>query len=217
MASFTSDPDWTPFPQRSSSRSYGVSRSTQFEPAAYLYPNHQFALDGIALRAGLLGAATAGAFLLTSNGMAYNIAHASAFTEAAVEWYFFPGLKTHRALTAFGVILVILGQLARSYAMAHAGTNFSHVVVMNREQGHILVKTGIYAYIRHPSYFGFFWWGMGTQFMLGNPVCAVGYALALWKFFSSRIREEEKLLIGFFGEDYVQYRATTMTLIPFIK
>lgn len=90
--------------------------------------------------------------------------------------------------TDTGVILMILGQLARSYAMAHAGTNFSHVVVMNREQGHILVKTGIYAYIRHPSYFGFFWWGMGTQFMLGNPVCAVGYALALWKFFSSRIR-----------------------------
>lgn len=74
--------------------------------------------------------------------------------------------------------------------MAHAGTNFSHVVVMNREQDHVLVKTGIYAYIRHPSYFGFFWWGMGTQFMLGNPICAVGYALALWKFFSSRIRGE---------------------------
>lgn len=35
--------------------------------------------------------------------MAYNIAHASAFTEAAVEWYFFPGLKTHRALTALGI------------------------------------------------------------------------------------------------------------------
>lgn len=85
---------------------------------------------------------------------------------------------------------MIFGQLARSYAMAHAGTNFSHVVVMNREQGHVLVKTGIYAYIRHPSYFGFFWWGMGTQFMLGNPVCTVGYALALWKFFSSRIRGE---------------------------
>lgn len=29
--------------------------------------------------------------------------------------------------------------------------------------------------------------------------------------------EEEKLLVGFFGGDYVQYRATTMTLIPFIK
>lgn len=67
MASFASDPnwtssnsDWTPFPQRSSSRAYNVPRSTQFEPAAYLYPSHQFALDGIALRAGLLGAATAG-------------------------------------------------------------------------------------------------------------------------------------------------------------
>lgn len=83
---------------------------------------------------------------------------------------------------------MILGQLARSYAMAHAGTNFSHVVVMNREQDHVLVKTGIYAFIRHPSYFGFFWWGVGTQFMLGNPVCAVGYAVVLWKFFSSRIR-----------------------------
>lgn len=36
--------------------------------------------------------------------MAYNIAHASAFTEAAVEWYFFPGLKKHHAFTALGML-----------------------------------------------------------------------------------------------------------------
>lgn len=30
--------------------------AARFEPAVYLYPGHQFALDGIALRAALLGA-----------------------------------------------------------------------------------------------------------------------------------------------------------------
>lgn len=87
-----------------------------------------------------------------------------------------------------GLALIVLGQLARSYAMAHAGTNFSHLVAARHEQGHVLVTTGIYGLLRHPSYFGFFWWGIGTQIMLGNPVCTVGYACVLWMFFSSRIR-----------------------------
>lgn len=36
--------------------------------------------------------------------MAYNIAHASAFAEAAIEGYFFPWLKAHHALTALGML-----------------------------------------------------------------------------------------------------------------
>ncbi|RYF84537.1 MAG: hypothetical protein EOO03_14665, partial [Chitinophagaceae bacterium] len=36
-------------------------------------------------------------------------------------------------------------------------------------------------------YFGFFWWGVGTQLLLGNTVCFVGYTGVLWYFFSRRI------------------------------
>jgi protein-S-isoprenylcysteine O-methyltransferase len=147
------------------------------------------------------------AFILTSNGSAYNIAHASALLEGAVEYYFWPELKRHGWVSATGAVLVVLGQLARTYAMKHAGSNFSHYVATRRDAEHRLVTSGIYAcvvscslrkgmafvdgndrYLRHPSYFGYYWWAIGTQIMLGNPICAVGFAVFLWVFFSTRIK-----------------------------
>lgn len=44
------------------------------------------------------------------------------------------------------------------------------------------------SYLRHPSYFGWFWWVVGTQVLLWNPLCLVGYAYVSWKFFDQRIR-----------------------------
>jgi hypothetical protein len=43
-------------------------------------------------------------------------------------------------------------------------------------------------YLRHPSYFGWFWWVVGTQALLTNPLCLVGYTIVSWKFFDARIR-----------------------------
>lgn len=130
------------------------------------------------------------AYILTSNGAAYNIAHATALVEAVVEYYYFPQLKAHPAATAIGLFLIVVGQTARTLAMKHAGSNFSHYVATRYESGHSLVDTGIYAWLRHPSYFGYYWWAVGTQVMLGNPVCAMGFAAFLWLFFHSRIRRK---------------------------
>jgi protein-S-isoprenylcysteine O-methyltransferase Ste14 len=52
----------------------------------------------------------------------------------------------------------------------------------------------LYAYFRHPSYFGFFWWGIGTQVMLGNTLCLVAYAGVLWYFFMKRITRKYFML-----------------------
>lgn len=71
--------------------------------------------------------------------------------------------------------------------MLHAGSNFNHLVQKEKRAGHVLVTRGVYRYLRHPSYFGFFWWGLGTQVVLGNVVCLVGYAVVLWRFFKRRI------------------------------
>lgn len=46
-----------------------------------------------------------------------------------------------------GVVLMLVGQVARSLAMIHAGTNFSHLVAYRREEGHVLVKSGIYRFV----------------------------------------------------------------------
>lgn len=81
----------------------------------------------------------------------------------------------------------------------------------------MLVTDGIYSYIRHPSYFGFFYWSLGTQLVMGNVFCFVAYAWVLWTFFHNRIQHEEARLIEFFKDEYVQYRRRVGTLIPFIR
>jgi protein-S-isoprenylcysteine O-methyltransferase Ste14 len=97
------------------------------------------------------------------------------------------------------------------------GENFSHIIADEKEDDHVLIRHGIYAYLRHPSYFGWFYWSVGTQLILCNPICTVLYALAAWYFFSSRIPYEEYMLHDFFGEEYISYCKTTVIGIPFIN
>ena len=47
--------------------------------------------------------------------------------------------------------------------MATASSNFSHKIEDRKRSSHTLVTTGIYAVLRHPAYFGFFWYSVGTQ------------------------------------------------------
>lgn len=145
-------------------------------------------------------AATISAFLLSQNGSAYNIAHTLAFLECTLRSYLWPN-EAERPLhilysggLLLGLCLVIIGQITRTVAMAYAGSNFNHLVQSKKKEGHVLVTGGIYAWLRHPSYFGFFWWGLGTQLLLGNVVCLVGYAVVLWRFFRKRIAGMSVLL-----------------------
>ncbi|KAL8811027.1 MAG: hypothetical protein Q9200_002116 [Gallowayella weberi] len=153
-------------------------------------------------------AATLNAFLLTGNGYAYNLAHTLAFLECIFHNYttsryhperiflypfaaFLPDeAGTRAAWMMLGLAMLLVGQGIRTLAMAQAGTNFNHLVQSKKKQGHVLVTDGIYGWLRHPSYFGFFWWGVGTQVVMGNVVCLAGYAVVLWRFFSHRIEGE---------------------------
>lgn len=131
-------------------------------------------------------------FLLSQNGSAYNIAHTAAMLECLVTNVIFPNRSwaprlVSTALIIAGLAMIAAGQCVRSIAMAQAGTNFNHIVQHRKANEHQLVTSGAYYYLRHPSYFGFFWWGLGTQLVLGNLVCFLGYAIVLWRFFSRRI------------------------------
>lgn len=149
--------------------------------------------------------ATVSAFLLSSNGTAYNVAQLGAAIECVITNLFFASsgkVKLSRReswtmyLTILGIVITAVGQMTRSLAMAHAGTNFNHRVQTKRSDEHQLVKTGVYAYLRHPSYFGFYWWALGTQVVLGNKICLLVYALVLWNFFKDRIKSMESILIS---------------------
>ncbi|KAJ6628730.1 Isoprenylcysteine carboxyl methyltransferase family-domain-containing protein [Mycena sp. CBHHK59/15] len=153
---------------------------------------------------------------LLENGSTYHIAHGTALFEYLATLYFKPSWKAYPFVSLFGIVMVVLGQWLRSAAMIHAATNFSHSVAFQKRESHRLVTDGVYNWFRHPSYAGFFYWALGTQVVLQNPVSFVLYSFVMWRFFYYRTRAEERALVQFFGDDYVQYRKRVGTKIPFV-
>ena len=92
------------------------------------------------------------------------------------------------------------------------GDNWS--VVARMRTGHSLVTDGPFARIRHPIYLAMLLlligWGVGLGHLfalsVGVPLLLIGTAV--------RVREEEKLLIGQFGDDYRAYARATPAFIP---
>lgn len=154
---------------------------------------------------------------LLNHSKEYGIAAFGSFIEFMIERFFCPEMKQILWLSIPGLLLCIGGEIIRKVAMFTAGTNFNHIIQSHREEGHVLVVHGIYSLFRHPAYVGWFWWSIGTQMILCNPICFIGYVVVSWRFFNRRILEEEITLLNFFGEDYVKYQKRVHTGLPFIK
>jgi protein-S-isoprenylcysteine O-methyltransferase len=159
---------------------------------------------------------------LLNHSREYHMALAAGVVEFVLEAWLVPSLKYPSSSTAalvmwLGLALVLAGQCVRTLAMLTAGSNFTHVVADSKAPAHQLVTHGIYSWVRHPSYAGWFWWSVGTQVLLGNPLCTLAYAAASFLFFRGRIRYEERHMKIFFGQQYEQYQARVGTGLPFIK
>jgi len=122
-----------------------------------------------------------------------------------------------RAISTIGFAFVVLGELVRKAGYIAAGASFTHDIKWHRQQ-HTgrLVTHGVYRYVRHPGYLGWFVWSVATQVLLTNPLCTVLFVYVAWRFFANRIPYEEALLVQFFGGEYVRYREATPTWLPYI-
>ncbi|EDK46443.1 farnesyl cysteine-carboxyl methyltransferase [Lodderomyces elongisporus] len=120
-------------------------------------------------------------------------------------------IKVPLLVSRIGYFLIALGQVARTLAMYTAQESFNHYIQKSGKDTHILITKGIYKYIRHPSYFGFFIWFLGMQLMLRNVIVLFVGCVILWRFFRDRVRYEEKYLVEFFGDNYIKYRNKTRT------
>ena len=158
---------------------------------------------------------TADSFLI-NHSKAYTIAAIASWVEFWVEMWLWPGIKGATWTILFGTSVVFVGQFCRTLAMYTAGKSFHHIVQVNKDSRHRLITTGIYSLLRHPSYFGWFWWSIGTQVLLGNPFCVICYAFASRDFFANRIPFEEQALRQMYPKQYEAYCERTPVLIPFL-
>ncbi|KAL0102150.1 hypothetical protein PUN28_018584 [Cardiocondyla obscurior] len=154
---------------------------------------------------------------ILNHSVAYGVAACLSWVEFLIERHYFHEMKMPSVVSYFGLILCISGEVLRKLAMCTAKHNFNHVVQRHKSDKHELVTHGVYNFCRHPSYVGWFYWSIGTQLILQNPLCFVAYTFTSWNFFRDRVRIEEITLLNFFGEDYVEYQKKVGTGLPFIS
>ncbi|CAD7925576.1 unnamed protein product [Amoebophrya sp. A25] len=117
-------------------------------------------------------------------------------------------------LLVLSLLCLSIGMLLRVAALWTAGSNFTHLIRTKRHEGHQLVQQGVYNYVRHPSYMGWFLWTLGTQIALRNPLSFLLFFAIAYTFLFRRIRAEEYYLLRFFGEEYADYARSVPAGIP---
>jgi protein-S-isoprenylcysteine O-methyltransferase Ste14 len=120
-----------------------------------------------------------------------------------------------RSMATFwvGLSLACAGLLFTVWARRHLAANWSGDVTI--KEGHELITSGPYAWVRHPIYTGLLLGFAGSAVAVGEwrgLVALIVVGLALWR----KLRLEERGMRRLFGERYVAYEHSVRALIPFI-
>lgn len=106
---------------------------------------------------------------------------------------------------------------AASMALFHAthrelGAGWSPTLETRR--GHVLIRTGVYAVIRHPMYAAFFLWAAAQALLIHNWVAGLAGLVGFATLYFVRMPREEQLMLETFGEEYRTYMQQTKRLVP---
>jgi methyltransferase len=117
------------------------------------------------------------------------------------------------ALFVGALMVTMMGQVIRYLSMQELGNRWTHTIMMIPKQP--LVETGIYSYIRHPT-----WVGMTLEFAAvplihGAYLTAIVFSIANALLMSQRIAAEEKALIK--ETNYAVVFANTPRFLPALK
>lgn len=118
------------------------------------------------------------------------------------------------AMFGIGVATIIAGSLLRRHCWRQLGASFTGDVRAHPDQ--LIVTTGAYAHLRHPSYTAGILLNVGMGLALGSWGSAVLLALAAFAVYAYRIAVEERALLSVLGERYREFMRTRKRLIPFV-
>jgi protein-S-isoprenylcysteine O-methyltransferase Ste14 len=109
---------------------------------------------------------------------------------------------------------MLLGMIFRFWAIWQLGRYFTVDVAIRSD--HQLLRSGLYKYLRHPSYTGLLITFFGYSLTLNNYLGMLIALLPVFIAFLFRIRIEESALKAQFGQEYDDYCKQAKRLIPFI-
>ena len=154
--------------------------------------------EGLLSRALHLGPLLLGAFLLVGGPM-------------LPAWLNAPILPVGPWLALPGVALVAAGLALATWARFTLGGNWSGTVTVKHR--HELIRTGPYAFARHPIYTGLLIALLGTA-CTANAWRALTALLIIAASFLRKMRTEEAFMRDTFGPAYDTYRAEVAALFP---
>jgi protein-S-isoprenylcysteine O-methyltransferase len=125
-----------------------------------------------------------------------------------------PNLEIYRSTWPFllGLVLVLLGVALRHQAIATLGKY--HVMTISVQPGQTVVTSGLFRYIRHPSYLGALIAVFGIALSLNSLTGSLILTLFTITVLIQRIRIEDEYLGEHLGAPYQKYTERTKRLIP---
>jgi protein-S-isoprenylcysteine O-methyltransferase Ste14 len=126
-----------------------------------------------------------------------------------VDWQLWPRNKFTFWL---GATVTLAGLGFAVWARIHLGRFWSGAITL--KEGHRLIRSGPYQFVRNPIYTGIITGVAGTAITIGRTSGLVAVAI-IFTVYSWKIRREEKLLAGEFGGEFAAYRREVPALVPF--
>jgi protein-S-isoprenylcysteine O-methyltransferase len=116
------------------------------------------------------------------------------------------------AAQVVGTVLAVAGIAFAMWARLHLGSNWSGTPSI--KEGHELVTSGPYRFVRHPIYTGIIVAALGSGFVVGAAWFVVFVVMGVN--FLYRIPIEERYMMQLFPDQYPEYRKRTKALVPWV-
>lgn len=131
-------------------------------------------------------------------------------------WLGFPFLNVRAYRDSFavrwvGAVLTTAGIALAVSARRHLGKNWSDKVELKLD--HQLIRSGPYAYLRHPIYSGVLLGVVGTALAIGMVRGGLAFCLLLTSY-AIKARKEESVLAGKFGDEFREHQRNAGFLLP---
>jgi protein-S-isoprenylcysteine O-methyltransferase Ste14 len=124
-------------------------------------------------------------------------------------------IETANSLIQFsGLTMLVAGIAIRWSAIRTLGKYFTSIVMIKTD--HRLIRNGLYKHIRHPAYTGALVAHLGLGLSFANWFSIGFSSIPFFVAAFYRMRVEDQVLRERFGEEYVDYSASTKRLIPLL-